>query len=185
MEDEDLDLLEGDGDTDGNSDDGSTDDAPPADPKPKADAKESKRISDLMSKWQKEQARANAAEDRLKALEGGKAEPEIPADVKAWMDVAKDAARERVYNSDPRFAEYGIEQALLEGDTPDAMKASAKRVKDLIDSIETKARAEVLAEHGIYPDFTGSTPVAKTDFASMSDAEFDKVVAQHGGGGGY
>lgn len=188
MDDEDQDLLDGDGDTDtGSDEDGGDagDDAPPADQRKKADAKESKRINDLMGKWQAAEARAKAAEAKLKQAgtsEGTDGGATVPPEVQAWMDVAKEAARERFYNADPRFAEYGLDQTVIEGDDPAAMQASAKRWKELVDTIESKARARVLEEHGINPGYQGSTPEPKRDFGAMSDEEFEREVRKHSAG---
>jgi hypothetical protein len=144
------------------------------------------REDDLMSKWQSEQAKNKRLEARLAALEaqskGGDKGAEIPPDVRQWMDAARDAARERFYEMDPRLAEYGIPASSITGDTPDQMRASVKAYRDLIDSVETKARNKVLAEHGIVAESVGSSRFTSKDFVSMSDEEFDKVISQVTGG---
>lgn len=182
MDPDDLDLgLEGlgdDGDA-GSSDSGDGSGAPPASGDAPAGKDESKRINDLMSKWQAAEARAEAAERKLKTGDG-QAKPrkgEIPPEVQAWMTAAKDAARDRYYNSDPRFAQYELEPSLFDGETPDDMASNAKRFKSLIDSIEAKARDRVLREHGVNPDLSSGRPVPDLDIGAMSDADFEKLVA--------
>lgn len=185
--DQDLDLDLDDEDLDGSSDaDDDGPDAPQSKETSSAARSESKRVSDLMSKWQAAEARAKKAEDALaKAGKQGSSASdgsgdEIPEQVRRWMDAAKEGARERWYNSDPRFAAYGLEQALIEGADPEAMQASAKRLAALIDSVESKARQKVLDEHGLTPEFAGSTKAPTYDFASMSDEDFAKFLAKRG-----
>jgi hypothetical protein len=136
-----------------------------------------------MGKWQSEQAKSKRLERELAAAKAGDKDPAtaVPPEVQAWMDAAKDGARERYYNADPRFADYGLEQSVIDGSTPDEMRASRKRWSDLIDSIETKVRDQVLGEHGIIPESVGNTRGPKRDYGSMSAEDFEKEVAKVSG----
>jgi hypothetical protein len=177
----DLDLDLDDQDPDGS--DGDDADALPSDPPGDAAKNESKRINDLTSKWQKAEARAKKAEEALKAKGGGADAgqgTELPEEVRRWMDSAKDAAKERWFNSDKRFADYGLEVGLIDGADPSEMQAKAKTLSGLIDAIESKAREAVMREHGITPEFSGGQPTQKHDFASMSDEEFAKFLERRG-----
>lgn len=194
LEADDLDLFDDTSDgTPGAGSDGGDAGAPPAGQDGQDGSKDSKRISDLMSKWQKAEARAKAAEGKLTGSAApagagdGNAPPtvaEMPPEVRAWLETAKDAARERVYNADPRFAKYGIDEALIDGETPDAMRAAAGRVKALIDGIETKARNDALAEFGLTPATAGGGSPKLGDVAAMSDKEFEALVAKAKQAGG-
>lgn len=179
--DEDLDLDEQDQDDDtGSPDAGDGSGAPPAGNAGPKKSNEAKRIEDLMSKWQTAEAENARLKSQLEG-KGPQGEPggeQIPEAVRQWMNAAKDAARDRFFNSDPRFAEYGIDLSLIEGEDPDAMKASAARIKSLIDAVESKARERVLRDHGIEADVQGSAPAPKVDFATMDDETFDKYVGR-------
>lgn len=183
---DDLDLL--DDDVDGEADTGSGDDsaegrdAPPAEGSDDA-GPEDKRVNDLMGKWQREQAKSKRLEAELAAV---KSKPstvaDVPPNVQAWMDAAKDGARERYYAADPRFADYGLDQSAIDGSTPDEMKASKKRWSDLFDAMETKVRASVLADHGIVPEISSTRKGPSKDFGAMSAEDFEKEVARVTGG---
>lgn len=186
--DDDNDLFEGlDDDIDGlsGSDSDEGQDAPGTDgAQDGADkAKKRTREDDLMSKWQSEQAKNERLQKELVRLQGTKStQGAVPPEVQQWMDAAKDAARERFYETDPRLAEYGIPASAITGNTPDEMRASVKGYRDLIDSVETKARNKVLAEHGIVAESVGSSRFDDQDLVGMSDKDFDKLVNQVTGG---
>lgn len=172
--DDDLDLFEGDADADAEE---------AAAESPDTNESEVERRK-LQSERDKERARANKLEAELRKLQeqapkGIQPAPkgDLPPDVAVWLASAKEAARERWFNSDPRFSRYGLDVALVDGETPDAMQASAKRLSSLIDAIESKTRDSILAEHGISPAPAGGGSTALPDFMSMKDDDFDKLVA--------
>lgn len=182
MADDDLDLQDDlDDDTDTGSADGSDagQDAPPAS-KPDGDGdKGADRVNDLMSKWQRAEARAKRAEKALAATKQGgdrDAGDDMPPAVRQWVDAAREQAREQFHATDPRLAEYGIPSSSITGTTPDEMRASLKTYSNLIDGIETKVRRRLMTEHGLVAEQVGSSPQQDLDFASMSDAEFEKHV---------
>lgn len=154
---------------------------------------ESKRINDLTSKWQKEQARAEKAEKALAALKGGN--PSTPqsgnasdtsADADEFVNFAREQSRETLFKSDPRLAEAGMSADDIAGNTLSEMKASfAKQVK-LVSGFESRLRSRVLREHGLDADLGGTSASEKTpDFARMTDKEFDAFMAERGTGRSY
>ena len=183
-EDQDLDSTEDENDTEDTSDtdgDGDTSDT--------GDAGAAKRIKDLQSKADKEQARANKLQSQLDALNAQKKSPTddgkrssgaVPPELRQWLDAAKDQARTRFYESEPRFKEYGIDPGLIQGDTPEEMQASVTRLRKQVAKIETQIRQKVLTEHGYVEEPKGGTPTPKRDWASMSSEDFDKEVRRLG-----
>lgn len=181
MDDDNMDLEDLGGDDLPGSGSGG-DDAPPADGDA-AGSKDSKRVNDLMSKWQTEQSRANAAEARIRELEGKKTRGDSKdkgrdPEVQQWIEAQVEFARDRAFNSDPRLARFGLTAEAVAGATPAEMAASVKRYSTLIESIETKVRNEVLADNGLVPDGDGAggTSRQSTDFGAMSDEDFEKAV---------
>lgn len=180
MTDEERDQFE---DEDGDSAQ-STDDAPDADDEATGETEDStKRINDLMSNWQKAEARAKRAEAALAARskEGAdegtderrslRDDPEVQS-LKAFL---LDSARETVYKSDPRLERYGVEIDALEGDSPEAIRKSFTRQLKLIDQMEARIQDSLLAEHGLAPEVRGGAP-DPVDVAKMSSEEFDKYI---------
>jgi len=164
----------------GSPDAGDGSGAPPADPAGASGANESKRINDLMSNWQREKARADRLEAEAQGKKTAQAKPkagEMPEAVRQWVTAAKDAARDRYFNTDPRLAEYGIELSAIDGETPDEMAASAKRYRTLIDAIESKARDKVLSEHGISAELAGGSRSVDLDIGAMDEKAFAELVA--------
>lgn len=186
MDEDEKDLLDEDLDesevSDESSDSGSDDSAPPSDDDAK-DEGEKGRINDLMSKWQKAEARAKKAEAALKAQPKPDAKQDSDAtdDGKAgsneFLDFQRQAVREQLFNADPRFKEAGLTVEAITGDTLAEMKASAKAQLGMIASIETRARNKVLREHGLEPEVsTGSATEKAPNFGDMSQEEFDKFL---------
>jgi hypothetical protein len=181
-EQDDLDLFDDldENDSSGAGSDGDEAGAPPA----KGDAPaaaESKRVNDLMSKWQKEQERnkrlaAELDELKGKATQDGAPAPAPDPEREAWLEAQRDFARERGLNTDPRLAEYGLTSDDITGTTPTEIKASVKRWTDVINAIETKARNRVLAEHGLAPEVSGGEPAQKLDIAAMNDDDFENLI---------
>jgi hypothetical protein len=153
---------------------------------PAADVKQQKRISDLMGKWQKEQARANVAEAELRDLvkSGGSApsEPrsaELPPEVQAWLNSAKSSAIDRAYGSDPRFEQYGVDKAQLAGATPEDVQANADKIRQMIDVVESKVRNATLREYGFAPSLGGDTRGGPAkDYSTMSSDDFNAEVSK-------
>lgn len=145
---------------------------------------DSKRINDLMSNWQKAEARAQKAEALLASQaaaapgsRGDRGQPAKPVD--EWLEYNRRLVRESLYTREPRFERYGIGPDSIEGATPAEMQASFDRQKALVEKIETKARNDALAEHGLVPELAGGLGGSEpADFASMSTDEFEKFVAR-------
>lgn len=158
---------------------GNTDDAPSEEAAASGDA-ESKRLKDLMSNWQKEQARNAKLEAELKSLKTKNPTNESIASPVAteFMDFARESARNSLYASDPRFAKYKIPVSAISGDTPAAMQESVKEQRALLDSLETQIRRDVMVEHGIDAEVTSGRGVESLGIANMSDDDFAKLVAK-------
>lgn len=191
MDDELLeDQLDDDNDASG-GDSGSDNSAPP-DGEAQSDSADGKRVNDLMSNWQREQARANKLERELQALRAasqgntqGQGTPggASGAELDEFKEFARENARTTLYSSDPRLAEYGLKPEDIAGSTLAEMRASVKKHQSLIDGIETRARNRILAEHGLSPEVaTGASTESTPKFSEMSDEEFDKFLAKRSGG---
>jgi hypothetical protein len=181
-----FDDLDGD-DPSGSGSDGDDAGAPPAQGKA-PESKESKRVNDLMGKWQSEQERNKRLQAQLDELKGkkttdGDGQPAPDPEREAWIEAQRDFARERGLNSDPRLADYGLTSDDITGNTPAEIKASVKRWTDVIDAIETKARNRVLAEHGLSPEVAGGSAPKVPDVASLSDDDFEALVRRAKNGG--
>lgn len=180
LDDDDDDNL--DDDLDLNVDDTEDDDDEDSTEDDASKEKESKRLRDLQSQKDKETARANKAEALLKKIqEGGKSGDGKPTgsvdpEVQKWLSVAKESARTRLYESDPRFKEYGLPPSLISGDSPEDMETSFTQLKRLVGKVESRVRDSVLKEHGFAEAPQSSSKTPKRDFANMSKEEFDKVV---------
>lgn len=170
---------------DGGSDSasGSDNSAPPADAS--ADDKGEKRINDLMSKWQAAEARANAAEAKLKApaKQGESADGDTgqAAQANEFLEFAREDARRRVFESDPRLAAAGLELSAITGTTLDEMKASLARQVKLVDGIESRVRSSVLTEHGLNPEVDGGARESLPSFETMSEEDFQKFLEKRDG----
>lgn len=188
MDDEDQDLTNEDLDEEEesqDSDSGSDNSAPPDDEG--SDSKGEKgRVDDLMSKWQKAEARAKKAEAALASAkapadvkQGDKAADGGDAGSNEFLDFQRQSARENLFNQDPRFKEYGLSIDDISGNTLAEMKASAKAQRALIDGIETRARNKVLREHGLDAEVaTGAASEKTPSFSEMSQEEFEKFMKQ-------
>lgn len=169
--------LDGDsGGSEQNSDSGAQDQSQDP-PKPS----DSKRINDLMSKWQAAEAKATRLETELarnKTQGGGRNGGGSPAPKPGdeWIEFQRQMVREQLYNSEPRFKAYGIEPDAISGQTPQEMKAAFDRQRGLVEKIETAARNAVLQEHGLVPELIAGTAEAEDlpDFARMSSKEFEE-----------
>lgn len=171
-----LDDLEGSAGADG------TDDAPPSTDNDNSEA-ESKRIADLMSKWQRAEARAKKAEAALTKRSGTQTKGRTAsAEIDEFAAFAREDARLRLHRSDPRFEKYGIEPTAISGNTLEEMKASFDAQRKVVDGLESRIRNEVLREHGFDLDVGGSnSESALPDFGSMSPEDFAKFVERRDG----
>lgn len=140
-------------------------------------AAEQKRISDLMSKWQKAEERAKKAEERL-AAQGQAAGPTDASQMAQYLQWIQEQTRDQVFRSDPRFARYGLESSLIEGTTPEQMRQSAQKLVRILDSVEADAQSSVLKRHGLSPDVKGGEAERLPDFSTMSDEQFDAYLAK-------
>lgn len=181
-DDEDEDLLDDDLDLKDDAEDDESDES-------ESSEKEKKRLRDLQSKADKETARANKAEAALAALKAGGVKPgegkptgSVDPEVQKWLSVAKESARTRLYESDPRFKEYGLPPSLISGDSPEDMETSFTQLKRLVGKVESRVRDSVLKEHGFAEAPRSGTATPKRDFTTMSKEDFEKVVnaALHG-----
>lgn len=143
-----------------------------------------KRVDDLMAKWQSEQSRANKLQKELEVTRGAKpadgpqdksADGGDPASAE-FIDFVRDDARRRIFESEPRLGTYGLDQSAITGSTLDEMKASLKRQIALVDGMETRVRADVLAQHGLNPEVTSGSREKPYGFADMSNEEFEKFL---------
>lgn len=166
---------------------GSDNSAPPEDGAAGND-KDEKRVNDLMSNWQKEQARANRLEAELKALKSGSAgdqKDETPAgggtqsaQPNEFEEFVREDARRRIFESDPRLAEYGLDVASIAGSSIAEMKASLAAQQKLVDGVETRARQRALTEFGLDPEVRAADREKPLGIAEMSEEEFEKFLAQ-------
>lgn len=144
-----------------------------------------KRIDDLMSKWQKEEARANALQATLeekskapksKGTGADKGEPKGDPVLQQWLELAKSQARDQVFASDSRFAEYGFDPSSITGDTPEEMKASSQRLSELIDKMYSRVSSATLKKHGLSPEVKSGAPHKGKNINDMSSDEFEKYL---------
>lgn len=147
-----------------------------------ADDNKDKRINDLMSKWQKAEARAKELEAKLPKPDAGGAKDkpaEISGEVQQWIESARAQARDQVYASDPRFAEYGLDRGSITGATPAEMADSARKMTELFDQLESKVQQSVLRKHGLSPEVKSSPAGGKTkSYSEMSQEEFEKELSK-------
>lgn len=176
------DGLEDDSAQDGDA--GSDNSAPPSSAAGSAD-NSSQRINDLMGKWQGEQARNAKLQRELEALRAGSAaEPQSGSaggsdqSGNEFMDFAREDARRRIFEQDPSLAAAGLDSSSIAGSTLEEMKASFKAQQTLVQGIESRARANVLKQHGLDPEVVagGHEPVEKIE--QMSDEDFAKFLTQ-------
>ena len=143
--------------------------------------KSEKRINDLMSKWQKAEARAVAAEARLSVVESppddDEEEEASPSEPSGWLRVARENAISQVYKADPRFERYGITQEFFDGADPDSLRDVASELSALINTVEARMRDDMRAEYGFVPEL-GGAPVSERprDFARMPADEFEALI---------
>ena len=182
---DDLELVDGDDEavTESSGSDESTD--APQDPK------DSKRINDLMSKWQSAESKAKRLEAELAQAkgEGASGNDSAPASEKApaadegFNEILRDAARDALFASDPRLKRFGFKPDVITGTTAAEMRESMARQVALLDAVEGKVRNEVLAEHGLTNDAAGGRSEKPQNFADMSSEDFLALVERVKAGG--
>lgn len=143
---------------------------------PKLDAKTLKRLSDLQSKADKAEARANKLEKALADAGKGSGSGTNDPATEALMQELREASLDAVYGEFPELKKFSIDRSLIEGSTRAAMRESATSIVALVKNVSTQARNETLAEHGIKAEPAGATRSKPQDYASMSDEEFDKLL---------
>lgn len=148
----------------------------PSEGEPKPDDKSDKRISDLQSKADAAEARANKAEKALTALNKGTGSGSNDPAQAALMQELREASLDAVFGDHPELKKYGINRSLVEGSTRAEMREAAASLVGLIKSVETKARNAVLAEHGIKAEPAGATREKPQDYGSMKDEDFLKLL---------
>lgn len=142
----------------------------------KSKSKAQKRISDLQSKADAAEARANKAEQALTAkVRGAGSEGGDPA-TKALMAELREASLDAIYGEFPEFKDFAIDRSSIEGTTRAELRESAVSLVGLIRSVKTKVRNQVLTENGLKAEPSGSNRVKPVDYGSMSDEAFQKVL---------
>lgn len=150
----------------------------PPEGEPKVEPDSVKQIADLISSRDKEIARANRAEAALKLASAGK--PPVggdPGDAVLRQEV-REASLDAVFAANPKLLDFGIDRELVEGATRAEMRESAAKLVALVEQIETKARNETLATHGLSPEPLSTTRGKAVDYSSMSKEEFEKAIEQ-------
>ena len=137
-------------------------------------------LSKMQSERDKETARANKLQKELDSAKLATAKDvvgsEVPLQVQEWILAAKNRTRQVLFDSNPKFAAYAVSPALIIGDTPVEMEASAKSLAEFVDKLEGSVRDSVLRDHGFNPEPLASVRAAGKSFASMNSAEFNALV---------
>jgi hypothetical protein len=143
-----------------------------------------KRLRDLQSRADREAARANKLEARLRELEaaaGGAGEASASApdpEREALLAELREASLDAVYSEFEELRRYGIDRGFVTGRTRAEMRESAARLVGLIGSVATQARNEALREAGVRPEPGGGARQPKIDVSKLSDEEFEKLLAK-------
>lgn len=151
---------------------------------PKPEDNSAKRIKDLQSAKDRAEAEANRLRKQLEGKapakgpkDDGKNEGDVPPEFRQWLTAAQERVREGFYASEPRFKEYGVDPALITGNTPEEMKASATQLKKFVSRMESNIRNKVLREHGIAAVAPSGTPAgSKKTYKEMTAEEFERAV---------
>jgi hypothetical protein len=185
MDEDELQDGQADGqDGDKGTDSGSDNSAPPTnEPAGKDD---SKRVDDLMSMFNREQARANRAEAALAAATGGQGTKDDDTNgddgLEEFKAFARETARNTLFDSDPRLAAAGLTADDIAGSTLSEMKESVSKHQKVVSGIEGRLRNQILAEHGLSPEVqTGAGTEEGPSFSKMSKKEFADFLAERDG----
>ena len=145
---------------------------------PAVPAPEDKRVSDLMSKWQKAEARAKKLEEQV-AAQGRSPAPAASSGVDPWLLAARDAVIDKVYEADPRYERYGIRRDFFVATDPSVTKGAAAELSALLDGIEARAREDAAAGVGYVPELGGGSASREPiDFDTMKKEDFEALVAK-------
>jgi hypothetical protein len=164
---------------------GEDDGAPEQDPSapPKEPKSTDKRISDLQSARDKETARANKAEAKLKALlavdagDAGDTDRQSAPAGGSTESAILEMARMFAVQQNPKLAEYGLSERDLVGNSPSEISRSAADLIARFEKIETQVRNKVLAANGLAPELDGTAvPTPDRDFSKMSSEDFKKIM---------
>lgn len=137
-----------------------------------AAAGDDKRVRDLMSKWQKAEARARKAEQALSSSQVSDTSGQDP-----WLAAARESVIDRVYASDPRYEKYGIERNFFAATQPDVVFGAARELSALLDGVEARARESVASEAGYTPEIGGAASNApRIDVNALNDDDFETLV---------
>jgi len=140
---------------------------------------EAKRIRDLQSKADKAEARANKAEKALAKASTVSAKDkttggDVPPEVAEWLKNTQQTFREDLFAEDPRFKEFKLDPALIQGETPSELRESQKALIEFVDKMEGQIRDSVLVEHGFKPEPKASERQTPVNYATMTSEEFAK-----------
>lgn len=150
--------------------------------KPEESSAEDEALRKMQSERDKETARANKLAKQLDVLQKQAASAndekatEVPPQVQEWITAAQNNARDALYKSNEKLAEYDVDPSLIRGDTPAEMQATAKALGDFVDKMERDIRDSVLEEHGFTPAPKDAASIGRKDFRSMDKKEFDAIV---------
>lgn len=136
------------------------------------------RIAALMSRAQKaEAALAKATKGKGSAVDGqtnDQADGDRSSDRVSEMEQYwASKTREDIFRREG-LDKYFDSPDVVEGNSLAEIKASAERLKKVADKAMSTARQEAFARAGIDPDIGGGAPGKPTDWAALSDEEFDK-----------
>lgn len=170
----DLDLDNEDGLEDSEE---SADEGAPSTETPDSTESESKRVSDLMAMFNKEQAKTRRLEKQLAERQTAKPK-NAKAESDEFLSFAREQTRNTLFASDPRLAASGYEASDIAGDSPAEMRENLTKLTKVLDSVETKIRTEVLREYGFDPNVAGSAGASTKlpDFGGMSDEDFRAFI---------
>lgn len=141
------------------------------------DAVTTKRINDLMSKWQKADAENKRLQRQIAQQSQAQETTQGGAPGSEWVDFMRQTARDQIYASEPRLARYGFEPDAIGGGTPAEMQAALTNLRSLIDRIETDASNRTLKRAGLTPDVKGSRAERAPEIPEDDEA-FEALVAK-------
>lgn len=172
-----FDNLDDDDQHDQSDDAENADDAPDDDDSDDQSQSDSdKRLNDLMSKWQKAEARAKKAEAELAKTKQPTKTDDAPKEDE-FTQFMRENVRSVLFGQNPILKEYGFKESDIAGQTPAEMRASLSRLTKQVNAMEARAFQRAQEQLGIDPGITGSVHGDKLpDFAAMSDEEFEKYL---------
>ena len=143
-------------------------------------SKSDETIRKLQSERDKARADADKARKALEKVQAASAKDDgaapIPPEVQEWITAAKSNSRDALYKASPRLDQYGVDPALITGDTPAEMRKSAESIDNFIAEMEGRIRNQVLEEHGFNPEPVTSPAEGRKSYKEMSKEEFEAEV---------